>query len=202
MSAMAARGCDAYGVMPAQRLTLRHPGVDHRGAVAGPKSARSILGIVLLVLGGTCNAIGIGLTVDPRDGKGIDAGVFWIGFSIAAMIVPGVLLVLAARRQARRAEQLAKIAALATASQRLPIALLAQDLQVTAAQARDLLLAAIGARLVIGRLDLEHGVFVSGSTHGGVQQVTMTCGSCGARSSVIVSAGSPSTCPYCAFRMA
>ncbi|MBC8071931.1 MAG: hypothetical protein IAG13_26625 [Deltaproteobacteria bacterium] len=170
--------------------------------MAAPKNTRTILGVVLLALGGTCNAVGIGLTVEPRDGHGIDAGVFWIVFSIGAMIVPGVLLVLGARKQARRAEQLAKITALATASQRLPIAVLAEDLQVSVVQARDLLLAAISARLVIGRLDLEHGVFVSGSTHGGVQQVTMTCGSCGARSSVIVSVGSPSTCPYCAFRMA
>jgi hypothetical protein len=170
--------------------------------VGGTKSSRTVPGIVLLALGATCNAVGIGLTVHPKEGKDIDAGVFWIVFSIVALIGPGVLLVLIGRRQARRNAQLAKIVALATASQRLPLTLLAEDLGLTQVQARELLLTAIGQRLVIGRLDLEQGVFVSGSTHGGVQQLAMTCGSCGARSTVIVTAGAPTSCPYCAFRMA
>jgi hypothetical protein len=170
--------------------------------VSATKGSRVVLGIVLLVLGGTCNAIGIGLTVSPKEEGDPSAGIFWIVFSLAALIVPGVLLVLAARRQAQRAARMQKIIALATASQRLPFAQLAVDLNVTAAVARELLLEAIGHRWIIGRLDVEEGVFVSGSTHGGVQQLTMTCRNCGGRSTVIVSTASMSHCQYCGFRLA
>ncbi|HET6582165.1 MAG TPA: hypothetical protein VFG69_01935 [Nannocystaceae bacterium] len=167
----------------------------------GTKGSRLLPGILLLAFGATCNAIGIGLTVSPKEGDP-KAGIFWVVFSLAAMIVPGALLVISARRQAQRTARMQKIVALATASQRLPFAQLATDLGVTAVVAREMLLEAIGQRWIIGRLDLEEGVFVSGSTHGGVQQLTMTCRNCGGRSTVIVSAGSTSHCQYCGFRLA
>jgi hypothetical protein len=169
---------------------------------APSKSNRIVPGILLIVFGATCNAIGVGLTVAPKEGRDASAGIFWMAFSIIAMVGPGILLVVLGRKQARRAAQLEKIVALATASQRLPIDVLASDLGVKPKEARDLLLAAIGERRVIGRLDLEHGMFISGSTHGGVQQVAMTCRNCGARANVIVSAASATVCPYCNFRLA
>jgi hypothetical protein len=150
----------------------------------------------------TCNAVGIGLVAKPKDADDPSAGIFWVVFSLVAMVVPGILLILAGRRQARRAACLETIVALARASQRLPINQLAEDLKVTPAVARELLLAAIGQHRIVGRLDLEHGVFISASTHGGVQQVTMTCRNCGGRSDVIVSATSASHCHYCGFRLA
>jgi hypothetical protein len=170
--------------------------------VAAPKSNRIVPGILLIVFGATCNAIGVGLTVSPKEGRDVSAGIFWMAFSVIAMVGPGILLVVLGRRQSRRVAQMDKIVALATASQRLPIDVLAQDLGVKPKEARDLLLAAIGERKVIGRLDLEAGVFVSGSTHGGVQQVAMLCKNCGARPNVIVSAASASLCPYCGYRLA
>jgi hypothetical protein len=167
-----------------------------------PKSSRIVPGILLIVFGATCNAIGVGLTVAPKEGRDASAGIFWMAFSIIAMVGPGILLVILGRKQARRTAQLEKIVALATASQRLPIDVLASDLGVKPKEARDLLLAAIGERRVIGRLDLEQGMFISGSTHGGVQQIAMLCKNCGARPNVIVSAASASLCPYCGFRLA
>jgi hypothetical protein len=156
----------------------------------------------VLVLGITCNAIGVGLVAKPKDADDPGAGWFWIVFSLVAMVLPGVLLILAGRKQARRAAAMETIVALSRASQRLPLDVLAADLKVTPAEARELLLAAIGQHRVFGRLDLEHGVFISASTHGGVQQVTMNCRNCGGRSEVIVSATSMSLCQYCGFRLA
>jgi hypothetical protein len=161
-----------------------------------------VLGIVVIVFGVTCNAIGIGIAVEPKEGRDAGAGIFWIVFSLVAMILPGILLVLAGRKQALRIARLDKITALASASERLPFAQLAADLGVTQTAARDLLLAAIGERRIAGRLDLEHGVFLSANTHRGVQQLTMTCKGCGGRSTVVVTAHSTSHCQYCGFRLA
>ncbi len=163
---------------------------------------RTAIGIALIALGGSCNAVGIGLTVAPRRDGDPSAGIFWIVVSIVAMIGPGILLVLAGRRAARRAKQLDTIAALASASQRISFAVLATDLQVTQTVARALLLEAIAAGRIVGRLDLDAGAFISGSTHGGVQQVEMVCRNCGGRSRVIVSMSAPSLCSYCGFRLA
>jgi hypothetical protein len=183
-------------------LTVRREPEDHGSRMSAQKGSKVVPGIVLLVLGATCNAVGVGITVSPDKEGDASAGIFWIVFSLVALIGPGVLLVLLGRRQAQRTARMQKIIALATASQRLPFAQLATDLNVTAAVARELLLEAIGQRWIIGRLDLEQGVFVSGSTHGGVQQLTMTCRNCGGRSTVIVSTASMSHCQYCGFRLA
>jgi hypothetical protein len=170
--------------------------------VSGKHSSRAPLGIGLLVFGLTCNAVGIGLTASPKDDNDVGAGIFWIAFSILALIGPGVLLVMLGRRESQRTARMAKLVALATASQRLPIQQLAIELKTTAEAARDLLLEAIGQHRIMGRVDLEAGVFISASTHGGVQQLTMNCRNCGARSTVIVSVASTSHCQYCGFRLA
>jgi hypothetical protein len=171
--------------------------------MAASSSSRLKIGIFLLIFGGSCNAVGIGLAVAPKRDNDVGAGIFWMCFSLLAVMLPGLLLVLAARKQALRTKRLDTIAALATASERLAFDQLATDLGVDAKTARELLLEAIGAGRIVGRLDVEHGVFVSGSTRAsGVQQLTMTCKGCGGRSTVVVTAHSQSLCPYCGFRMA
>jgi hypothetical protein len=172
------------------------------GTVSAKQGSRVVLGIVVLVLGVTCNAIGIGLVANPKDADDPSAGWFWVVFSVIAMVLPGILLVLAGRKQARRVACMETIVALSRASQRLPLAQLAEELKLTPADARALLLEAIGQHRIFGRLDLEQGVFISASTHGGVQQLTMNCRNCGGRSEVIVSAASTSHCQYCGFRLA
>jgi hypothetical protein len=169
---------------------------------AKKKSPRAVIGIVLIVLGLSCNAVGIGLTTHPKKERDVGAGIFWMIFSVVALVGPGALLVTLARRETLRASRMAKIVALATASERVPLAVLAEDLDLRKDEARELLLDAIAQGLVMGRLDLEEGLFVSGSTRGGVHQVPMTCRNCGAKSNVIVSASSATTCPYCGFRLA
>ena len=170
--------------------------------VSAKQGTRVVLGIVVLVFGVTCNGLGFVLVAKPKEADDASAGWFWVVFSLVAMVLPGILLILAGRKQARRAAAMETIVALARASQRLPLDQLAADLKVKPAEARELLLAAIGQHRIVGRLDLEHGVFVSASTHGGVQQLTMTCRNCGGRSEVIVSAHSTSHCQYCGFRVA
>jgi hypothetical protein len=171
--------------------------------MAAAKPTRLRNGIVLLVLGASCNAIGIKLTVEPRPGDDTSSGIFWIVFSVTVLLLPGLVLVLAGFAQSRRAQRLEKIVALATASERVPLVQLATDLETTVPIARDLLLSAINSGSVVGRLDLEEGVFLSGSTRGGgVQKRTMTCAGCGASSTVIVSATLEAACEYCGFRVA
>ncbi|MBX7079583.1 MAG: PCI domain-containing protein [Nannocystaceae bacterium] len=170
--------------------------------VPAAKPSRVLPGVVLLALGATCNAVGIGLTVSPKREGDPSAGIFWIVVSVVAMMVPGIILITMGRRQARRGRQIDTIVALASAAQRLPFAQLAVDLGCSESEARKLLLEAIGAGRIVGRLDLDKGAFVSGSTHGGVQQLTMTCRSCGGTSVVIVTASSVSLCQYCGFRLA
>lgn len=170
--------------------------------MAAAKPTRLRNGIALLVLGASCNAIGIKLTVEPRPGDGTSSGIFWIVFSVTVLLLPGLVLVLASFADSRRAGRLEKIVALATASERVPLVQLATDLDTTVAIARDLLLSAINSGSVVGRLDLEEGVFLSGSTRGGVEKRTMTCAGCGASSTVIVSATSEAACEYCGFRVA
>lgn len=171
--------------------------------MAAARPNRLKLGIFLLILGASCNAVGIGLYVEPKREGDANAGIFWMFFSLIAVMLPGLLLVFAARKQALRAKRIDTIVAFATASERVPLAQLATDLDCDVGSARDLLLEAIGAGRIVGRLDLEQGVFLSGSTRGGgIRQLTMTCKSCGGVSTVIVSVTSQSMCQYCGFRLA
>lgn len=171
--------------------------------ISSVSAARTTPGVVLLVLGATCNAIGVGLAVAPREEQDFGAGMFWIVVSVIAMMVPGLLLVISGRRRAASAARIEKIVALARASERVPITSLARELGVEARVARDALLEAIARQRVVGRIDLEAGVFISGSTEdGNVRQVQLICRSCGARSSVVVTPSSITSCPYCGFRLA
>jgi hypothetical protein len=153
-------------------------------------------------MGLTCGSVGVGMVAYPDDTGQAEAGAFWLGFSIIALVVPAIVLVLLGLKARAANRRIEKLAAMANAASRLPLDQIAADLGVTKPQARELLYDAINHGYVVGRLDLEHGVFISGSAHTGVQQLNMHCRNCGATSTVIVSAGTASLCQYCGFRLA
>jgi hypothetical protein len=153
-------------------------------------------------MGITCGSIGTGMVTYPSEPGHVNSGIFWICFSAIALIVPSVILVLLGLKARAANRRIEKLAAMANAASRLPLQQVAADLGVSQAEARELLYDAINHGYVAGRLDLEQGVFISGTAHAGVQQLNMHCRNCGATSTVIVSVGQPSLCKYCGFRLA
>ena len=118
--------------------------------MAAPKSNRLVPGILLIVFGATCNAVGIGLTVVAQARRRHRRGDVLDGVQPARAGRAGCAAGDLGRRQRDAPRSMDKIVALATASQRLPIDVIASDLGVTAKIARELLLAAIGERRIIG----------------------------------------------------
>jgi hypothetical protein len=176
--------------------------MEDRSTLRSGTPAKLVIGLAMAFMGLTCGSIGVGLVATPKDSDDTSAGLFWIFFSLAALIVPAVILVVLGLRARATAKNLVRIAAMARAASRLPLDQVAADLGITKDQARGLLFDAISEGRVVGRMDLEHGVFISGSAHAGVQQLNMHCRNCGGTSAVIVSAGHPSLCKYCGFRLA
>ncbi len=167
-----------------------------------PTPAKLIIGSLLAVMGLSCGSIGVALVASPKDANDTSAGVFWIVFSMVALVAPAVILVVLGLRARKTGQRLDRLAAMAAAASRLPLEQVASDLGVTKEEARGLVFDAISAGRIVGRMDLEHGVFISGTAHAGVQQLNMHCRNCGATSMVIVSMGHPSLCKYCGFRLA
>jgi hypothetical protein len=168
-----------------------------RGAVV----VKIVVGAILAMLCLPCSALGLGMMVAPGDEGDAGTGVAILIMGIVIFGVPsGVFLALGLRGRGYD-RRLARVAALGMASQRMPIQQLAADMQVDYEEARSLLLDAIAQGKLFGRLDLEQGVFISGNTHQGVQQLQMRCPSCGAQSMVIVSPGSQSNCQFCGARV-
>jgi hypothetical protein len=187
-------------------LTLaRRRWKDHctlRRAAPTSMPAKLVVGLVMAFMGLTCGSVGTGMVAYPDDAGQAEAGAFWLGFSIVALLIPSVILVVLGLRTRATGKRLERLAAMANAAARLPLDQVASDLGVTRDEARGLLFDAISQGRIAGRMDLEHGVFISGSAHTGVQQLSMHCRSCGATSTVIVSAGTTSLCQYCGFRLA
>lgn len=153
-------------------------------------------------MGLTCGSVGTGMVAYPDDTEQAQAGMFWLGFSLIALLLPAVVLLLLGLKARAANRRIEKLAAMANAASRLPLDQIAADLGVPTSQARELLFDAINHGWVAGRLDLEQGVFISSTAHAGVQQLNMHCRNCGATSAVIVTAGSASLCKYCGFRLA
>lgn len=156
-----------------------------------------VLGGLLAVLGGSCEAIGIGMAVAPSKGVAPGVGLFWMGFSVVVFVVPAGLMLFFGLRARTRVQRLEKLAALGAASVRLPIDLVATELHVAPAEARQLILDAVGDGLLRGRLDLEQGVFFSASAETTFQQGAVHCRRCGANATVVFVPGERPTCPYC-----
>lgn len=165
--------------------------------MAGATSGRFRVGAVLLVLGLSCDALGVSMTIAPKPDADPGSGPITVAIGLIALTVPGLWLMLSARRHARREARIDAIVALAKTCERVPLARLAEDLHISHKQTRALLLEAVARHRIEGRLDLEEGVFISASV--AVEMKTVTCRECGADASVLPSA---QACPYCGSALA
>ncbi|MCY1068418.1 hypothetical protein OV090_26990 [Nannocystis sp. RBIL2] len=165
------------------------------------------IGIALLVLGGTCNAMGVNMLLAERRGWDTNGGTAWIVFGLGALMLPGLLLVLEAHGRRRNEARMDMIVAVANTIPRVSFAQLADELGVSRRRARKLLLAAVGRGRVRGRVDLEQEVFVSSSLSAGSfgppaqLPETMTCKGCGGESTVVKAVTAHAHRQYCGFRL-
>lgn len=156
------------------------------------------LGWILLVMGITWTCVGLVILAFPSEKAGRDAGVFNAVLGLVALMLPGLVLVAAARRDRTRVERVHRVAALASVASRLPFGQVAEDLGTDVGTARKVLFDAVSFGVLKGRIDLERGVFTSGQPDvapSGERDVV--CAGCGARSSVVVLPGLPTACPFC-----
>jgi hypothetical protein len=161
-----------------------------------------VLGIVFLCLLVPCDALGIGMWACPSHADDASTGFGFAVFGLVAFGVPAAILLALGLRDRKRGRSIDHIAALARASARIPLQTIAADLGLTQPEARKLLLDAIHHGRIAGRLDLEHGTFISGGAHSGVQKLAMRCGQCGGTAEVVVGAGFATNCPFCGTRLA
>jgi hypothetical protein len=179
-----------------------HYGVRTPPPSAGPSTAKLVLGGVFAFLCLPCSAVGGGMMIAPGTPEDPQSGLIVLILSLVVFGIPSAVFLSLGIRARRRHTRLQRLAALGAASARLPLVDVATDLGLTQPEARALVLDAIGSGLLVGRLDLERGVFLSGATTGSVRELAMTCRACGAQSNVVVTANTPSNCPFCGHRMA
>lgn len=118
-------------------------------------------------------------------------------FSSIALILPGVIFLVVALKRRAHANRLQELSALAASALRVPLDAFSAHLRVPAGEAQSMLLEAISAGLVRGRLDLEERVFIAASSDGNAERVSAVCPSCGARAEVLLAPGERGRCPYC-----
>jgi hypothetical protein len=168
----------------------------------GSITSKLILGGVLAFIGVSCSAIGVGMIVAPSAPDHPSSGVGILIMSFGVFVLPAAILLTLGVRRGRHARRLDQVIAMGQASTRLPLTQLAEQLGVAVPRARELVLEAIAAGKLVGRMDYEHGVFISGSAHAGVQQVGVHCPSCGGISQVILTPGSSAHCTFCGHKVA
>lgn len=161
-----------------------------------------VVGGLLSFLGVSCSTIGVGMLVAPTAPDQSEAGVAVLLMGLFIGLLPGAILLAIGLRARRDARLLAQVIAMGQAAARLPLQQVGEQLGVPIPRARELVLEAIGAGKLAGRMDYEHGVFISGSAHTGVRQTSATCPACGAVSDVIVAPGTAANCHFCGQQLA
>lgn len=164
-------------------------------------TSKLTLGGVLAFVGVSCSAIGVGMIVAPSAPDQPGAGVAVLIMSAGVFVVPAAILLWIGIHRRRHARHLDQVVAMGQASARLPLPQLAEQLGIPVPRARELVLEAIAAGKLVGRMDYEHGVFLSGSAHTGVQKVGVQCPSCSAISQVILAPGVAAQCTFCGHRI-
>jgi hypothetical protein len=160
-------------------------------------TTKLVLGGIFAFLGVSCSAIGVGMVVAPSDPEHPASGVALLIMSAGIFIAPAVALLTIGVRSRRAARDLEQVIAMGQASARLPLQQIAEQIGVGVPRARELVLEAIAAGKLAGRMDFEHGVFVSASAHTGVQQAGVKCPSCGAISQQVLGPGVSARCTFC-----
>lgn len=183
-------------------MTTASPNSKMVVAMRGSVVFKIVLGAVAAMLCLPCSAIGVGMMVDPNPGDDASSGLVILIMSVVIFGIPAAVFLALGLRGRAYDKKLQHVAALGMASQRMPIQQLAAEMSIEFDEARQLVLDAVSQGKLFGRLDIEHGVFISGQAHQGVQQLQMTCRKCGATSMVVVTAGSMSACQFCGARLA
>ncbi len=160
------------------------------------------LAVVLGALCLPCSAVGVGMMVAPSKDGDANSGFVLLLMGLIIFGLPSAILFFFGLKARGYNKRLQHVSALGMASQRLPLQQIATDLGVSTTEARQLVIDAVSKGMLVGRIDLEQGVFISGATHQGVRQVSMRCHNCGAQSTVVVTAGSISNCQFCGARLA
>lgn len=143
-------------------------------------------------------AVGVGMMASPNKPSDVDTGVGITIFTLVAMMAPGALALLGLLWIRAKKKRLARVAALAQTSARLPITAIASELAVDVPTARKILWESIESGLVRGRLDIEQGTFFSESAaQPNVQTYAGPCRGCGAPLSLTITPGIPAPCPFC-----
>lgn len=159
--------------------------------------ARRRVGFVLAVLGGFWIVASVIMACVPTKGVTPETGWLNAGMAAALLFVPGLYLWLTARKIEARNGQIERVAALASVEGRMPLGDAAATLGTDVAQARVLLIDAVAAGLVDGRIDAEKNLFLVSTGAAPVTTLDVVCGTCGGRSTVSVRAGETPKCGYC-----
>ena len=165
-------------------------------------TSKLVLGGFLAFVGVSCSAIGVGMIVVPSAPDQPSAGVAVLIMSFGIFVVPATILLWIGIHRRRDARHLDQVVAMGQASARLPLPQLAEQLGIPIPRARELVLEAIAAGKLVGRMDYETAVFLSGSAHTGVQKIGVQCPSCSAISQVILAPGTAAHCSFCGHRIA
>ena len=158
---------------------------------------RARLGFVLSVIGAFWTVVGVCIVLFPSATARADAGVFNALIAIVALLAPGLYLWTSAKARAARNERIERLAALAGIESQMPLANAASTLGIPTSEVRTLLLDAVSAGLLRGRIDGPRDVFLSDSAEHPLGEREVVCTSCGARAIVVARVNEAFTCPYC-----
>lgn len=185
----------------ALRLDTHGTGVCHR-PVSSSQLPRNHVGLLVIggvfaVLGGSCETCGAVSVIAPARNNSVSAGLTVMLFAAIVFLLPAAVLLTIGFRTKKRIARLERLDALGQVSTRMRLDTVAADLGVTAAEARDLILDAVGRGILRGRLDLEQGVFYSAEADMSFPQSPFHCRRCGANTQIVLVPGQWPTCPYC-----
>jgi hypothetical protein len=164
--------------------------------VPSPHIKFYVFGALLATYWGSCEAVGIGMMVDPLEPEHVGSGAFFAIFSAVMLAVAGLLFWLGRTRQ-RRVQRLRSLIALASSSVRIPFTALQISFDLPPAETRALVLEAVASGFVRGRLDVEQDAFVSSMADTAAQQVHVQCTHCGASQATYRITGQVSHCSHC-----
>jgi hypothetical protein len=171
-----------------------------RSGVPGVKSAYVrllVFGVLLMLLGSSCEALGIGMAVSPNKPTDVATGWFFAAFALIVLILPAAILIGFGAKSKQRINRFHKLAGLAAASVRLPFSTIQTDLRMPLSDVRAFVLEALANGTLRGRLDIEEGIFISAAADTTIYQSTTRCNHCGANVTVFVVPGQTPTCAHC-----
>jgi hypothetical protein len=152
---------------------------------------------VLTVLGAFWTVASIAFVSNPSDRVDTAAGAVNLAFALLLLLLPGLYLAVTGFRRRAHRERVERVAALGAVAARLPIAEVAAHTRVSEAEARGLLLDAVTAGVLRGRIDVEHGVFLSADADPSAGPREVACRRCGGSTTVVALAGAALACPFC-----